>query len=74
MNGADAIDLLTELLGRRGRVVLAFMMLAGLFVLREPTIHFISWFAAERAHELTQHISTVLTTHPTMVPVSSPAQ
>lgn len=52
MNGADAFDIATELIGPKGRKILAVGFFLGMLFLHGPTMHIFNWLVTERAKEL----------------------
>lgn len=52
MNGADAFEVATELIGPTGRKVLALGFFVGVLLFHDTTMHIFNWLVTQRAHEL----------------------
>jgi hypothetical protein len=52
VNGADAFEVATELIGPRGRKVVALGFFLGVLLFHGTTMHIFNWLVSQRAQEL----------------------
>ena len=64
MNGADVVDLLAEVSGKRVARALIVAFAVGPTFFHDTAIHVLNWYVSQRAHELTDHIFKIVNAHP----------